>query len=72
MLSKITGWFKMNSAKRVNLERGTPGVAVWHRSYHDHIIRNDTDLHRIRAYIANNPLQWAIDEENPDNINAAQ
>jgi putative transposase len=36
----------------------------WQRNYYDHIIRNDTDLMRIRTYIANNPLQWALDEEN--------
>ena len=28
---------------------------------------NDADLTRIRTYIANNPSQWAIDEENPTN-----
>ncbi|MBF0491060.1 MAG: transposase [Candidatus Omnitrophica bacterium] len=36
----------------------------WQRNYHDHIIRNETDLHRIREYIINNPLQWATDENN--------
>ena len=40
---------------------------AWQARFHDHIIRNEADLHRIRTYIANNPLQWAIDEENPDN-----
>jgi putative transposase len=67
MLSRIIGWFKMNSAKRINLLRGTPGAPLWQRNYYDHIIRNDADLHRIRTYIANNPLQWEIDEENPGN-----
>jgi putative transposase len=65
-LSKIVGWFKMNSAKQINLEQQTSGRAVWQRGFYDHIIRNDADLHRIRTYMANNPLQWAIDEENPD------
>ena len=37
----------------------------WQERFHDHIIRNDADLRRIRTYISNNPLQWAIDEENP-------
>ena len=66
-LSKIMGWFKMNSAKQINLLRAGSGSSVWQRGYHDHIIRNEADLHRIRAYIASNPLQWAIDEENPEN-----
>lgn len=65
-LSKIIGWFKMNSAKQVNLVQRTSGRPVWQAGYYDHIIRNDADLHRIRTYIATNPLQWALDEENPD------
>ncbi len=69
LLSKIMGWFKMNSAKQINLARKASGSSVLQRSFHDHIIRNDADLHRIRTYIANNPLQWALDEENPDNRN---
>jgi putative transposase len=39
----------------------------WQSRFHDHIIRNEADLHRIRTYIANNPLQWTLDEENPEN-----
>ena len=38
---------------------------AWQERFYDHIIRNDKDLHRIRQYIANNPLKWALDEENP-------
>ena len=39
--------------------------AVWQRNYYEHIIRNESTLHRIREYIVNNPLQWAVDRENP-------
>jgi REP element-mobilizing transposase RayT len=42
----------------------TPGAALWQRNYYEHIIRNDDDLRRIRAYICNNPLRWTIDREN--------
>ena len=38
---------------------------LWHRNYHDRIVRNDAELDRIRAYIANNPANWPTDEENP-------
>ena len=38
---------------------------LWQRSFHDHVIRNEKDLFRVQEYIMNNPLQWAIDEENP-------
>ncbi|MEO8608624.1 MAG: transposase [Chloroflexota bacterium] len=33
----------------------------WQRSYHDHIIRNEPDLNRIREYIENNPARWEAD-----------
>jgi REP element-mobilizing transposase RayT len=65
LLAKVIGRFKMVSAKRINEQRGMSGVAVWQRNYYEHIIRNEADLFRIRTYIRNNPLQWAIDEENP-------
>jgi putative transposase len=38
---------------------------AWQRNYYEHIIRSEDDLARIREYIANNPLQWALDRENP-------
>ena len=38
----------------------------WQRSFYDHVIRNDKDLFRIQEYILNNPLSWALDEENPE------
>jgi REP-associated tyrosine transposase len=67
-LSKIIGRFKMNSAKGINLLRGTTGLPVWQRGFYDHIIRNEADLDRIRRYVGSNPLQWTIDEENPERL----
>ena len=63
-LSKIVGRFKMNSAKRINQLRGSPGIRVWQRNYFEHIIRDDKSLDRIREYIASNPEQWHHDKEN--------
>lgn len=39
----------------------------WQRNYYEHIIRDENSLARIRKYIINNPLQWALDRENPAN-----
>lgn len=39
---------------------------LWQRRYYEHIIRDDRDLDRIRAYIASNPSRWAHDDENPE------
>jgi putative transposase len=38
---------------------------VWQRNDYEHIIRNEKSLSRIRRYIHENPLRWAIDRENP-------
>ncbi len=65
LLSKIIGYFKMNTSKRINEIRGTPERPVWQRNYYEHIIRNDDELCKIRGYMATNPLRWAQDRENP-------
>jgi REP element-mobilizing transposase RayT len=64
-IGAIIGQFKSAATKRLNGMRSTPGATVWHRNYYEHIIRNDADLNRIRRYIADNPLRWALDAENP-------
>ena len=40
----------------------------WQSRYYDHIIRDGTDLDRVRMYILNNPVNWARDQDNPRNI----
>jgi REP element-mobilizing transposase RayT len=64
-LPEIIRQFKTFSARRINELRGTTGTLVWQRNYYEHIIRDEAALNRIRKYIANNPLQWALDRENP-------
>ena len=63
-IGAIIGQFKSIVTKRINRYRGTPGVPVWQRNYYDHIIRNENDWRRIRAYIVNNPANWARDRNN--------
>ncbi len=67
-LGRLVGTFKTVSGKRINALRGTPGQPFWQRDYYEHMIRNERELHAIREYIANNPLQWALDSENPANL----
>ncbi|MDE0331947.1 MAG: hypothetical protein OXL41_08765 [Nitrospinae bacterium] len=69
-LQEIIQWFKTMTTneyiKEVKTGRFPPfEKRIWQRSFYDHVIRDDDDLGRIREYIQNNPLQWAIDEENP-------
>jgi REP element-mobilizing transposase RayT len=70
-LPEIVQWFKTMTTD--DYIRGVkqdgwvrfPG-RLWQRDYFDHVIRNDEDLENTRQYIADNPLKWALDEENPD------
>jgi REP element-mobilizing transposase RayT len=73
-LPLIMDWFKTmttNEYIRGVKEKNWPRFAgkLWQRSYYDHIIRNEQDLHGVRAYIMNNPAQWTIDGENPERTN---
>jgi putative transposase len=53
-LTEIVRGFKTFSARGINQCRNTPGTHVWQRNYHEHVIRNEADLRRIREYIVNN------------------
>ena len=35
---------------------------MWQTRFHDHIIRNDESLQRIRDYVCNNPTTWVGDK----------
>lgn len=39
--------------------RGTGNTdGLWHKGFHDAIIRNDRHLAEVRRYIAENPMRW--------------
>jgi REP element-mobilizing transposase RayT len=61
-LPEIIRQFKTFSAKRVNQIHQRSGVHLWQRNYYEHIIRNETDLDKIREYVKSNPLTWEKDE----------
>ena len=42
------------------------GFSLWQHSYHDHIIRNETDYIRICQYINDNPAKWHEDRYHTD------
>ena len=37
----------------------------WQRNHYERVIRNESELNRIRQYIIDNPAQWDSDEYNP-------
>ncbi len=65
-ISSFVAGFKSVSTKRINEIRNTPRQAVWQKLFHDHIIRNDDTLLRIRKYINRNLLQWQLDDLFPE------
>jgi len=61
--------FKSAVTKRINQIRTTPGIPLWQRNYYEHVVRNEKELNRIREYVVTNPMKWAEDENNLQNIN---
>jgi REP element-mobilizing transposase RayT len=68
-LGEVLRTFKAASTAFIR-QFGETGFA-WQRNYHDHIIRDQGELERIRAYIIANPRNWHEDPENPLNAPAS-
>lgn len=47
-------------------------MPVWQRNYYEHVIRNESELGRIREYIVANPARWEEDVNNPGRVDDAQ
>jgi len=63
-LGSFVAGFKAATTSRVRTHLGDPTFAVWQRNYHDHIVRSEAALVRIRNYVWTNPLRWHLDREN--------
>ena len=57
-LSHIIGQFKSAVTKYANAYK-IP--FIWQSRFHDHIIRNGTEMNRIADYVQNNPMKWELD-----------
>ncbi len=53
-LQKIIGQIKSYTTNKF-------GSVLWQRSYHDHIIRDETDYRKIWEYIDTNVIRWEND-----------
>jgi REP element-mobilizing transposase RayT len=67
-LSAVVGAYK--SRTTVEYTRGVKGEGwprfdgtVWQRGFYDHVIRDDDELHRIRAYIETNPMRTFLRQQ---------
>jgi len=63
-VSKLMGAFKTTSSIKIH-QSGFKDFR-WHRSFYDRIIRNQSELERIRSYIKDNPKNWYRDKNNPN------
>jgi len=61
-IGAMVAGFKSAATARINKMRNTPGAKLWQRNYWEHIIRNESELNRLREYIRYNPAQWESDE----------
>ncbi len=69
-LGEIVRAFKAASTRLIR-QSGFDEFA-WQLNYHEHIIRNDHEMERIRNCIISNPLVWHDDPENPERVNTGQ
>ena len=58
-LSSLMGALKTTTSKQIH-ELGFEDFS-WHRSFHDHIIRNEKEYNLISNYIDLNPQKWFQD-----------
>jgi len=65
-IGQIVAYFKYQTTKAINQAHGMPGIRLWQRSFHDHVIRSEESLGRLREYVVNNPLSWELDQLHPD------
>jgi putative transposase len=57
----IVGAFKSAVTRRAHMVPDTSNRIIWQRNYHEHVIRDERDLKRIREYIRDNPMKWHLD-----------
>lgn len=72
-LGEVVGAFKSLVFKTyLNwIEKNNPSkqAKFWQANYYEHIVRNELELNTIRQYIIDNPRNWQMDRDNPENIN---
>ena len=61
-LSSIIRGFKIGVTKWCR--QNSDIYLVWQRLFHDHIVRDDEELNRVREYISLNPKNWKRDKNN--------
>ena len=58
-LDNVIGLFKSGVSRKIH--KIQPGMKVWQRSFHDHIIRNQQEYEKIWNYVKFNWQKWETD-----------
>lgn len=58
-ITMLVGLYKTGVTKQIR--KTYPGMKIWQRSFHDHIIRNQAGYEKIWNYIEGNPQKWEDD-----------
>jgi REP element-mobilizing transposase RayT len=66
-LGQIVAYYKYETTVLINARRGYDPAPFWQRSFYDRILRNPRALDAIRQYIVDNPPNWELDRDHPDN-----
>jgi len=64
--------YKSSVSRHIGRCRQQKTRPLWQRGYYEHVIRHERELAAIRRYVHENPLQWHIDHENPDAVEAPE
>ncbi len=59
-LPKLTKSLKGITAKRANSMLGSTGRAFWQEESYDHLVRDEREFEKIRAYIEENPVRAGL------------
>ena len=60
-LGAVVGSYKSAVTRRIHRQMDDPVVKIWQGRYHDHIIRDEISLNKLREYILYNPAGWEDD-----------
>jgi REP element-mobilizing transposase RayT len=65
-LGALIGAYKSIATKEIR--RSGCAEFAWQPNFFDRIIRDEWSLGKIREYIRNNPAQWELEKDAPENI----
>jgi len=72
-LGQIVAYYKYQTTKHINRIHDNARTPFWQRGFYEHACamhtaRNNRELTSVRQYIADNPLRWQLDRDNPQNL----